>query len=579
MKMPVSDKLAYEIYTIIIFHIVALLFLSGFSFTVYLRAKKTPLLYSYLAVVAMIMLWMVSKVLKTVSPTEGLRWFFIVTQYFGVELLGYCLVVFAYTYTRDKLPTRKSLILWAVIPVVSFVIVLTNPLHMAFYSYYDFYKDRFGPLFYPIQTIQYTYMIMGIVMLSKGYTNQPGFNGKRGWARLFAAVTLLPLISNIYYILFKMDFLPWVLPFMVFDFTPVAGSLALVMFMIPVLKYRFFDISPVSYGKLYEQMSLGIVFVDAKGVMYAGNRTFVRMFGEAFEERSLGEFAETLYFKGDRDRQEFIDFIKDASSPKDFEILLGNDLVYKVTKKQLNKRKLLLSFMDISLLAAYRYGLSTQNAELVQVNRKLDALARNMRELAIAQTKARIAQNMHDILGHSLTVVIGTAELAAGDQDRTEADQKLSQIGELLTSCLNDLRNSFIEKESDWGQTSLTKAVAKLKNQNIQVDFVIQGTSYELNSSQTEAVFRLYQEAVTNAIKHGKAKTIHMILRYKQQEVEVFAIDDGAGCSNIVKSFGLMGIETRFNSLGGSVNFGSNGERGFAIHALLPRNKAEAYPI
>lgn len=177
--MLISDKLAYEIYTIVIFHVVTLLLLFSFSFYIFLRAKKTPLLYSYLSVVAAIMLWMISKVLKTVAPTVGLRWIFIVTQYFGAHFLGFCLIIFAYIYSKGELPSRKNVILLMILPIASFIITLTNPLHMGFYSYFDFYKDRFGTLFYFTQAVQYVYWLAGILMLSRGFTTQHSFKKKR----------------------------------------------------------------------------------------------------------------------------------------------------------------------------------------------------------------------------------------------------------------------------------------------------------------------------------------------------------------------------------------------------------------
>jgi len=570
--MAVSDKLAFEIYTIAIFHTVALLFLFAFSFSIYLRAKKTPLLYGYLAVVAMIMLWMVSKIMKTVSPNEGLRWFFIVTQYFGVEFLGFCLVVFAYIYTMGRIPSRKVIICLAVLPLISFVVILTNPLHMGFYSYFNFYKDRFGFLFIPLQTIQYIYLIVGIVMLSKGYTHQLGFNGKKAWANLFAVITLIPLLTNVYYILFKFGIFPWIFPFPVFDFTPVAATIALILFMIPALKFRFFDISLISYGRFFAQISQGIVFLDEKNVLYNGNTAFHSMFGKASATTSLQGFAEALLFERAGDIRSFLDYIHSNDNTKDFEMLLENSLAFKVSKKTLKNKHKLLCFNDISAVAAAERELNNQNSELLEINQRLDTMAQKTRELAIAKTKANIAQNMHDILGHSLTVVIGTADLAAADTDMDTASQKVSRIGELLSSGLNDLKNTFIGNGTDWGQTSLTKAVSHLKNQNIELDFVCQGNSYELNSPQTEAIFRLCQEAVTNAIKHGKARIIHIILRYKPDEVEVFAIDNGSGCQNIIKNHGLLGIEERFDALFGKVRFVSDGEHGFTINAVIPKD-------
>lgn len=565
--MPISDKLAFEIYTISIFHVTALVLLFSFSLYIYFRAKKTPLLFSYLVVVGMIALWMLSKLLKTVAPTEGLRWFFIVTQYFGIDFLGLCLVVFAYIYIKDKIPSKRQLALWTILPLLSFSVVLTNPLHMGFYSYFDFYKDRFGPLFYPVQGVQYAYLLVGILLLSRGFTRQPDFHGKRGFNTIFAVITLIPLLANVYYILFKASVFPWIFPFPIFDFTPVAGTAALIFFMIPALTFRFFDISPVSYSRLFEIISQGVIFWDKKKTLYGGNSAFYAMFSLQTPNIGLQDFIEQL-LGHDAEDTTLRSFIT-ASEHRSFELMLENDKAYKITKSLQNNGHILLYFSDMTEITKNRLLLSQHNVALNEANRRLISMADNTKALAIAKTKAQMAQSVHDILGHSLTVVIGTAELAAND-DMRAAKGKLAQIEELLVGSLNDIKNAFTGESSMWGQTSLTTAIEHLKNESIHVEFATHGNVYELNSNQTEAVFRLCLEAVTNAIRHGQAETIYIILRYKPGFLEVFAIDNGVGCGNITKNYGLVGIEERLSELSGSVDFNSDGENGFTIHAVLP---------
>lgn len=566
--MEISDKLAFEIYTISIFHVIALVLIFSFSLYIFFRARKTPLLYSYLAVVSMIGLWIISKILKTVSYTQELRWVFIVIQYFGVDFLGFCLVVFAYIYSKDKTPPKRHLILWAVLPVLSFSIVVTNPLHMLFYSYFDFYRDLFGPLFYPAQVIRYAYLLIGIIVLSGGFTKQLAFRNKKGLAVFFSVIILTPLFANFYYILFKMDVLSWILPFPVFDFTPIAGSISLSLFMIPALTYRFFDISPVSYRKLFSLLPQGIVFMDRKRMLYGGNSNFYSMFNIPVENIGLYDFINKIS-TGKEHQEALLSFASETGSG-DFDIILEDSRVFRLTKRFLKNGHALLYFKDITMINKNRALLLQQNTELYEVHLKLDNMAEKTKELAIAKTKSQMAQNVHDILGHSLTVVLGTIELAAADDDIETVKTKLTQVEELLAGSLNDLRNSFMAGEYIRNQTSLIKAIEHLKNENIFVDFIVHGDVYELNTSQTEAIFRLCQEAVTNAIKHGKAKTIHIILRYKPKLVEVFAVDNGQGCGEVVKNFGLRGIEERFSSISGTVEFGSDGEKGFTIYGSLP---------
>ncbi|MBP7176921.1 MAG: hypothetical protein KBA53_12005 [Thermoclostridium sp.] len=570
--MEISDKLAIEIYTILFFHTAAVLLLMGFTLYIFLRAKKTPLLYSYLSVVAMLLVWMLSKIFKTVSPSEPLRWFFIVTQYFGVEFLGVCLILFAFLYTRNRLPGRKWLLLLIISPFTGFVIVLTNPLHMGFYSYFDFYRDKFGPMFLPVQSFQYLYLVVGSLLLSRGFTHQPGLSGRKTLARILAVLVLLPLMLNLYYLLFKFTDLKWIFPFPVFDITPVAGSISLILFMLPALKYRFLEMSPVTHRHLFSGIPQGIVFINGKGRLFSGNKAFQGMFAEKRVPATVDELSSWIDFTEPSDAPAFAEFITAGEEQAEFHpIRLKNGSFYKVVREKTRRTQMLLCFTDITSILRLGEQLEERSEELREANRKLEALAHYTREIAVTRAKTEIAQTVHDILGHSLTVVIGTAELAAHDTNPSTRLRRLEQIRELLTGSLTDLKNSIHGSGFDTRNTTLVKAIHSLKNSALRMEFVLQGKPYELRSRQTEAIFRLCQEAVTNSIRHGKAATLHIILRYFNDRVEVFAIDDGTGCEAITKSYGLTGIENRIAEIGGEVSFGSDAEKGFHIHAMVPR--------
>jgi signal transduction histidine kinase len=572
--MEISDKLAYEIYTIIQFHVIAVLLLISFTSYIYFKAKKTPLLFSYLSVVAMILLWMISKIFKTVSPTEQLRWFFIVTQYFGVQFLGFFLIVFANLYRTNKLPQPKTLILLGIPSTISFLIVLTNPYHMLFYSYYDFYKDRFGPLFLPTQGFQYLHLIIGVILLSRDFINQPSFIHKKKLGRFFSMLILLPIMINIYYLSFKFTDLKWIFPFPIFDITPISITLTLILFMIPAIKYRFLDISPVSYQHIYDNMPHGIVFINPKGHLYSYNQVFKKNFILCSTDVKLKDILNSMPYHKSDNQELFENFVMSSGFDIDSYVLkLQDNTCYRVMKKETTSKHLLLCFVDITAPILLNEQLHLKNSELAATNQKLEALASATRELAITRTKTHIAQNVHDILGHSLIVVIGTINLIIKDQDTATTMIRLEQSKELLINSLSDLKNSIRGKSFKLKETSLMKAISSLQNSNIQVDFVSHGTPYELDTRQTEAIFRLCQEAVTNSIKHGKATTIHIILRYKTDYIEVFAIDDGVGCSSIQKSYGLNGIENRILQLKGNVHIGSDGKKGFNIHVQIPKRQ------
>lgn len=572
--MTISDKLAFEIYTISLFHMIAILFISGFTFYIYLLSKKTPLLFSYLRVVAMLLIWMVSKLFKTLSPTEALRWFFIVTQYIGIDFIGYFLIQFAFLYTRNRPIERLPKYLLAIVPILSFLAVATNPMHMLFYSYYDFYRDSFGLLFYPSQLIHYLYLFSGIFLLSKNFFQQPSFRGKKVLGQFFALLILIPVFGNIYYLLVKLTDVPWIFTFPFFDFTPITSSMALIFFMIPAIKYRFFDILGIAHRHIYDQLPTGIACCSKKGMMLHFNRSFLNYFQVPCKSISYFDFANSLAFLNEEDNVRFINFINPVNtSSQPFILKLNNQRSFSVTQKVSSSKKTLF-FNDITAQTQLVYTLEVQNKTLTAAHYKLQGLSQSAKQLSQTRIQSKIAQDIHDILGHSLTVVIVTADVTGKSTTKEEADIKLAQIKELLMSSLADLKNSLEGKSLDLDHTSLIRAIRALHNETIRMDFCVQGTPIELDTQKTETIFRIFQEAMTNSIKHGHAKNLYAILRFEVNEIDLFLIDDGIGCDKITKNVGLTGMEKRIQQLKGKITFGSNTDResstGFHIHAWIP---------
>ncbi|MDD4844618.1 MAG: histidine kinase [Anaerotignum sp.] len=415
--------------------------------------------------------------------------------------------------------------------------------------------------------------VSGILMLSYGFTNQPGFAGHKRLGNVFALFVPLPLLVNFYYIFYKMGLLSWAFPFPVFDFTPVAASISLMLFIIPTLAFRFFDISPISLGRLYNIVPQGLVFLDTKLRLYGGNQTFYSMLHLDKKTTALSQLQLNSKHFDQETAKQFLDFVIN-SNLNESEINLTNGRNIKMMKHKRKNRHILLCLNDITKINQNRMLLSKQNKELAQKANLLKDMADTTKALAIARTKSQMAQNVHDILGHSLTVMIGTAELAVNDPV-AEAVQKVDQIEELLICSLNDLRNALTGNGLNLGETSLIKAIGYLKNENVHLDLQIHGITYELTREQTKAIYRLCQEAVTNAMKHGKAKTIYLILRFQPQQVKIFALDNGIGYRSIKKNYGISGIETRIQNLSGTIDFSSDGESGFTIRATLPKQNRD----
>lgn len=569
--MPITEYMWDSRFGTVLVHVITSLILFGFSYYLYLRSKKTPLLYSFLSIAAMILLWLVSKIFKTVSPNVSLRWFFVVTQYIGVELLGVALIAFAYLYAKKQRLSNRTLLFLSIPPLLGLLIIVTNPLHMSFYSRFDYYRTRFGPLFYVVQAMNYVYVVVGVWLLAKNYTRQPGLKERKHWAYVLAAATLFPLCINLYYVAFKTDLVPWVLPFRVFDITPITITMSLVLFIYPSIKFRFFDIAPISRWQVFQESPQGLAFVNQDHVIYGVNSRFRQIFPDYLPGETMAGFSNKLPWRNPEDSRRCQEFLySPATDNEHFVLYLQDAQAYRILRSSVDSTRSMLVFTDISLLDANQTQLQQQHAKLQTLHEKLGLLAERKRQLALTRARSLIAQNVHDILGHSLTTAIARAELAAAEEN---PDRKKAHLHELR--CV--LGNSIADLEANSGfdrvplpSLDLKDAILQFQSTELKIDLVIQGEVCDLTPAQTEAIYRCVQEATTNSIRHGQAKTLHVILRYTKNRVDLFAIDDGVGCPAIAASYGLTGIGTRFANLSGNVRYGSDGEKGFSIHGWFP---------
>lgn len=86
----------------------------------------------------------------------------------------------------------------------------------------------------------------------------------------------------------------------------------------------------------------------------------------------------------------------------------------------------------------------------------------------------------------------------------------------------------------------------------------------------SDTIFSVVREAVTNSIRHGNANKIEVILKFSENCIRLYIIDDGTGCDKIVPDFGLKGMKEKINSIGGNIEFSSLPGNGFSVKAYIP---------
>ena len=215
---------------------------------------------------------------------------------------------------------------------------------------------------------------------------------------------------------------------------------------------------------------------------------------------------------------------------------------------------------------------------LAEANQLLRDHAVQVEELATTKERNRLAREIHDSVGHYLTVVnvqIGAAQ-AILELDRQRALDHLSKAQALTQEGLAEVRHSVAAlRASPIESRPLPEALAKLTEQwyaaGLRAKFVVAGATRPLTPQVNLTLYRAAQEALTNVGKHAHASSVELHLDYSDERLIRLRIkDDGLGSANSEGGFGLLGVRERVQLLNGAVHVRAGAGEGFSLEVELP---------
>jgi signal transduction histidine kinase len=216
-------------------------------------------------------------------------------------------------------------------------------------------------------------------------------------------------------------------------------------------------------------------------------------------------------------------------------------------------------------------------AELKDANDKLRQYAAQVEELATLKERNRVAREIHDSLGHYLTVVIVQIEaaMAVFEKDRERSLDVLRKAQGLAQKGLTDVRRSVGALRASPTEThslidSLNTLIEECRVSGLPTEFQFAGTPRNLSPSAELALYRAAQEALTNVRKHSQAHVATVTLNYSTDSVWLKVHDDGIGATELTKGFGLVGMHERVQNLGGEVRITTATNQGFTLEVGLP---------
>ena len=221
--------------------------------------------------------------------------------------------------------------------------------------------------------------------------------------------------------------------------------------------------------------------------------------------------------------------------------------------------------------------LESADAELGRAYAELEDHAARVRELSVSEERARMAREMHDSVGHYLTVLNVQLEAAVMKMEKRpeEARERVEKAKGLASEALSEVRCSVRALRSlaaAEGSGALEALVRNLDGAGPSVSFAVIGEERALEQGAELVLYRALQEGLTNASRHANARRVFAKLAYGPRSVRLEVADDGEGAPEgaFEGGFGLGALEERVGSLGGSFRAGNAPEGGFRLEVELP---------
>ncbi|WP_436527345.1 sensor histidine kinase [Actinoplanes sp. HUAS TT8] len=190
-----------------------------------------------------------------------------------------------------------------------------------------------------------------------------------------------------------------------------------------------------------------------------------------------------------------------------------------------------------------------------------------------AEERVEIARDLHDVVSHTLAVVGVHLNVAldAFDDDPEEARASLRLAQQVRGQAMTDLKSlvGVLREGEVPSLASLERLADQVRAAGLPVTVNEFGDPVEVPAPVATAVYRVVQEALTNAVRHAGATQVTVTLRYAPDEVLVDVRDDGPGSEAVPDGHGIAGMRERVAALGGALTAGPD-ERGFVVRASLP---------
>jgi len=254
-----------------------------------------------------------------------------------------------------------------------------------------------------------------------------------------------------------------------------------------------------------------------------------------------------------------------------------------------------LLFLTATVVAALFAGMTAASgsrylAWMDERARRLEIERDQQATIATAAERTRIARELHDIVSHSLSVVITLADAAAlvSRADPGQGADAMAEVSEVGRHALQDMRAMLGVLRTDEppgghapqspqpGVGQLGALVDRISATGLDVRIAVEGSPFPLGAAAELTAYRIVQEALTNTLRHAAARHASVTIGYDEPEVQITVADDGTSAAPHAPGHGIDGMRERAALHRGSLSAGPAPGGGWLVKAILRPGVARA---
>jgi signal transduction histidine kinase len=266
-------------------------------------------------------------------------------------------------------------------------------------------------------------------------------------------------------------------------------------------------------------------------------------------------------------------------------MLLGVDLFVEELQ---SPGEIFFHWLVFAVVWGFGYGLQRAEQRARESTRRAvdaEVAAAEQAMAAVVEERTRIARELHDIVAHSVSMMVvqaGAAEQVV-DDDPAYVRRALATIRDTGTGALDEMRRvvAMLRDADEPGALAPQPGVAALptlvqdaRAAGLAATLDVVGTARPLPAGVDLAAYRIVQEALTNVRRHAAASAVRVELSYGEGDVRIEVADDGVGATDPHGGHGLVGMRERASLYGGHVETASANGSGFVVRAVLPAGAA-----